>query len=234
MIDPSSFELIFNIDSGEKFFFDNLELILPPDFDEKNFIPIKKIFIKTKGKPYSINQIDKILDEIDNITTLEQYKFIKAKVTEKIDKNLINLKFMVEEGEKFYVDKINILGNTITSENVIRNQFLLDEGDPYSEILVTKTINNIKSLNFFRNVGSKIILNEQNRTKTINITVEEKPTGEIYATAGAGTSGGSFGLGIKENNFLGNGIGLDANFELTSETFKGKFSAEAIIHFISL
>ena len=224
LIDTNSFELIFNINSGEKVFFNNLELILPQDFDEKNFIPIKKIFIKTKGKPYSINQIDKILDEIDNITTLEQYKFIKAKVIEKMNNNLIDLKFTVEEGEKFYVDKINILGNTITAENVIRNQFLLDEGDPYNEILVTKTINNIKSLNFFRNIDSEIILNEENKTKTINIIVEEKPTGEIYASAGAGTSGGSFGLGIKENNFLGNGIGLDANFELTSETFKGKFS----------
>jgi outer membrane protein insertion porin family len=224
LIDPNSFELIFNINSGEKVFFNNLELILPYDFDEKNFIPIEKIFIKTKGKPYSINQIDKILDEIDNITTLEQYKFIKARVTEELNNNLIDLKFTVVEGEKFYVDKINILGNTITAENVIRNQFLLDEGDPYNEILVTKTINNIKSLNFFKNIESEIILNEQNKTKTINITVEERPTGEIYASAGAGTSGGTFGLGIKENNFLGNGIGLDANFELTNETFKGKFS----------
>ena len=126
--------------------------------------------------------------------------------------------------KKFYVDRINITGNTITAENVIRNQLLLDEGDPFSEILVTKSINNIKSLNFFKKVGSKVIINEDNNTKTINISVEEKPTGEIYATAGAGTSGGSFGFGVKENNFLGNGIGLDTNFELTSETFKGKFS----------
>ncbi|MDC0428316.1 outer membrane protein assembly factor BamA [Candidatus Pelagibacter sp.] len=224
LIDSNNFELIFNINSGPKVFFGNLDLDLPSDFDEKNFSPIIELFIKTEGKAYSINQIDKILDEIDTITTLEQYKFIKANVTENIEDNLINLKFTVEESEKIFVDRINITGNTITAENVIRNQLLLDEGDPFSEILVTKSINNIKSLNFFKKVGSKVIINEDNNTKTINISVEEKPTGEIYATAGAGTSGGSFGFGVKENNFLGNGIGLDTNFELTSETFKGKFS----------
>ena len=166
-----------------------------------------------------------ILDEIDSITTLEQYKFIKANVEESIDKNLINLVFTVEEGEKFYVDRINILGNTVTAENVIRNQFLLDEGDPFSEILLNKSVNGIKSLNFFKTVKANIVKNNSNGTKSINLIVEEKPTGEIYAAAGAGTSGASFGFGIKENNFLGKGLGLDSNFLISSESFKGKFSA---------
>ena len=179
---------------------------------------------KTQGEPYSINTIDKILDEIDSITTLEQYKFIKANVLEDLNENLINLEFTVEQSEKFYVNRINIFGNTITSENVIRNQLFVDEGDPYSEILVNKSINNIKSLNFFKKVNSKIKDNASTKTKEIDIIVEEKPTGEIYATAGAGTSGASFGFGVKENNFLGNGIGLDTNALISSSQFKGKFT----------
>ena len=224
LIDDNNFELIFNIEPGSKISFGDLTLNLPTDFDEKNFKSIKKLFEKTKGKPYSINTIDKILDEIDAITTLEQYKFIKANVLENLDQNLINLEFIVEEGEKFYVDRINVFGNTITSENVIRNQLMLDEGDPFSEILVNKSINNIKSLNFFKQVNQRILTNEDNKTKTINIFLEEKPTGEIYASAGAGTSGASFGFGVKENNFLGNGIGLDTNALISSSQFKGKFT----------
>jgi len=223
-IDDNNFELIFNINSGSKIYFGNLDLKLPADFDENNFSSIRKLFKKTKGKPYSINTIDKILDEIDSTTTLEQYKFIKANVVETINDNSIDLQFYIEEGEKFYVNRINILGNTITAESVIRNQLMLDEGDPYSEILVNKSINNLKSLNFFKSVDSKVVNNDDNKTKSISISLEEKPTGEVYASAGAGTSGTSFGFGIKENNFLGNGIGLDTNFLLSTDSFKGKFS----------
>jgi outer membrane protein insertion porin family len=223
LIDNNNFELIFNIDSGSKIFFGKLDLNLPVDFDENNFISIKKLFKNIEGKPYSINAIDKILNEIDTVTSLAQYKFIKANVLETISKNYINLQFNVEEGEKFYVDRINIFGNTITSENVIRNQLMVDEGDPFNEILLNKSINNIKSLNFFNVVNSKVNDNEDN-TKSIDISVEEKPTGEVYAQAGVGTSGGSFGLGVKENNFLGKGITLDSNFDLSSSSFKGKFS----------
>ena len=224
LIDDNNFELIFNIDSGPKIYFGKLDLILPADFDENNFSSIKKLFQKIEGKPYSINVIDNILDKIDSITALEQYKFIKANVLEAVDKDTIDLEFNVEEGEKFYVNRINIFGNTVTAENVIRNQLMLDEGDPFSEILVTKSINNLKSLNFFKQVDSKTLINDDTKTKSIDIFVEEKPTGEIYAQAGVGTSGSSFGLGVKENNFLGKGIGLDSNFQVSTDSFKGKFS----------
>jgi len=184
--------------------------------------PIDK-FIKlvTDIKP---TQVTLVPDEIDAITTLEQYKFIRANVIENLDQNLINLEFTVEEGEKFYVNRINIFGNTITAESVIRNQLMLDEGDPFSEILVNKSINNLKSLNFFKKVDTKIKHNDDNKTKEIDIFLEEKPTGEIYASAGAGTSGASFGFGIKENNFFGNGIRLDTNALISTSQFKGKFS----------
>ena len=64
----------------------------------------------------------------------------------------LNLNFKIEETEKIFVEKINIFGNNVTRENVIRNQLEIDEGDPYNEILAKKSINNIKSLNFFKNV----------------------------------------------------------------------------------
>jgi outer membrane protein insertion porin family len=65
----------------------------------------------------------------------------------------------------------------------------------------------------------------KDNTKIIDILIEEKATGEIYASAGAGTSGTSFGFGIKENNYLGKGLKLDLNTFVSSDSFKGKFSA---------
>jgi outer membrane protein insertion porin family len=109
-------------------------------------------------------------------------------------------------------------------ENVIRNQLELDEGDPFSEILTNKSKNNIKSLNFFKNVKTQVLDGEDFNSKIINIEVEEKPTGEIQAGAGAGTEGGTFYFGIKENNYLGKGLSVDANATISTERFKGILS----------
>ena len=223
IIGDNEFELIFNIDAKDKVFFGDLNLTIPNDFDKTNFDKIFKLFSKTKNEPYSINRIDKILNEIDEITAIEQYKFIKATVIEDLTSDKLNLSFKITETEKFFVERINILGNFVTDENVIRNQLMLDEGDPYNEILFNKSINQLKSLNFFKTVNKEIVNGADLNTKILNIFVEEKPTGEIFASAGAGTSGGSIGFGIKENNFLGKGISLDSNFSLSSETFKGEF-----------
>ena len=158
------------------------------------------------------------------ITALEQYQFINSTVSENLKDNELNLEFKIIETEKYYVKKINVFGNNITAEHVIRNNLEVDEGDPYNEILVNKSINNLKSSNFFKNVDKVIIDDKKSKTKTINITVEEKPTGEITAGAGVGTSGSSISFGIKENNFLGNGIELDTNFSISTDSFRGKFA----------
>ena len=86
---------------------------------------------------------------------------ISAKVDENVDKNQINLKFNIKNTEKLYVERINIFGNNVTRENVIRNQFELDEGDPFNEILANKSINNIKNLRFFKRLIRKLFLEKQ-------------------------------------------------------------------------
>ena len=224
LIGSNSFELIFNINSNEKIYFDNLELNLPKDFNTSNFKDLKKLFKKLKGEPYSINRVKKILEEIDKITITEQYESITAQVDENIVNNKINLSFLIEQTDRTFVEKINIFGNNVTRENVIRNQFEIDEGDPFNEILANKSINNIKNLNFFRNVSSKIEEGSEPDLKVINITIEEKPTGEITAGAGVGTSGNTIAFGVRENNYLGKGISLDTNVSLSDESLKGLFS----------
>ena len=221
LIDQESFELVYTINANEKFYFGKLKLDLPVDFDSSNFENLTEKLEELENKPYSINSVETVLKEIDKIAILEQYETIKASVIEDISKNKINLYFKIEETEKFIVEKINIFGNNITRENVIRNQFYIDEGDPYNEILKNKTINEIKSLNFFKQVNSEILDGNQNKSKIINITVEEKPTGEIMAGAGFGTGGELIEFGVKENNYLGKGISLDTNLSLGSEKISG-------------
>ena len=223
LINEDEFELIFNINANNKIFFGQIDLKLPDDFNIINFRSLKKSIEKIKDTPYSINSIENILDEIDEIVISEQYESIKATVEEEQDNDKINIKFAISDTEKIFIKKINIFGNNVTQENVIRNQLLVDEGDPYNEILETKSINNIRNLNFFRSVKKEIIDLPNDKSKIINIIVEEKPTGEIMAGAGVGTSGGTVSFGVKENNFLGRGVGLDTNITLNEESIKGQF-----------
>ena len=213
------FELIFNISPGQKIYFNDLTLKLPTDYDEKNFVKINEIFKDLKGKNYSLYEIENILDELENITINEEFSSIKAIVNENIVLDRINIEFNLQELEASYLSRINIFGNNITEENVIRNQLIIDEGDPYNEILLSKSVNNIKSLNIFKSVKQEI--NDDDKNKILNLTVEEKPTGEILAGAGYGTSGGSLTFSIKENNFLGKGIKVDNSIKVTEQSLKG-------------
>ena len=221
----NSFKLVFNIEAGEKFFFNDLKLELPTDFNKDHFRDITKVLNKLKGKKYSLNNIEKILDEVDKIALSKQYEFVNAKIKEKIiDKNKLDFVITMEETEKFYVEKINISGNNITLEEVLRNTLIVDEGDPYNEILFNKSISKMKSKNIFSKVKTEITDGNEANLKIIDIIVEEKPTGEISLGAGVGTNGSSVGGGIKENNFLGKGIKLDTNLMVSDNSIKGKFT----------
>ena len=224
MINKNEFELIFNINPYSKIYFNNLSLNLPNDFEVQSYSKLQKFFQKIKGEPYSLLKVENILEEIEYITINDQNLSVRATIDEKVDGNKLDIVFNVEEVEKYYVKKINILGNSITQESVIRNNFEIDEGDPFNEILNNKTKNNLRNLNFFKKVDFEILTDDVQKTKEINISVKEKPTGEIFAGAGAGTDGGSISLGIKENNYLGKGLKVKADGTLTEESFKGQFS----------
>ena len=94
---------------------------------------------------------------------------MEATVEEIIKDNRIKLVFNINETDKIFIEKINIFGNNVTNEKVIRNQLLIDEGDPFNDILQARSINNLKNLNYFKSVNSEIIENNQNNTKIINI-----------------------------------------------------------------
>ena len=222
VIEDKFFTLVFNINAGEKYYFNDLKLNLPSDYNKNDFIQLEKLFTKLKSKTYSFSRIEEILDEIDLIALNKSYEFVSATYKEEIvDKNKINLFINLKDAEKFYVDRVSISGNTITSERVIRNQLLVDEGDAYNELLINKSFNNIKGLGIFQNVNTNVETLEAKKTKIININVEEKPTGEVFAGAGTGTSGSTLSLGINENNYLGEGIKLGSTFTITDASITG-------------
>ena len=225
ILENKSFKLTYNINAGNLFKVNKASLDIPVDYDPLNFIKIKKLLNELEGNEYSFSKISKIVKEIDKVSLSREYDFINATIIEeKLDTNKININFKVSDSEKLYIERINILGNNITEESVIRSNLEIDEGDPFNELLHTKSLNNLKSLNIFKTVKSEIVDGLSPATKIINIDIEEKPTGEISLGAGFGTDGGTVGFSVSENNFLGKGVRLSTSLRVSPETIKGNFT----------
>tara|TARA_B100001175_G_scaffold131551_1_gene111782 strand:- start:6693 stop:8945 length:2253 start_codon:yes stop_codon:yes gene_type:complete len=222
IIKDNNFKLTYNINAGEKYYFNNLDLIVPSDYDLNNFKEIQLSIDEIKNTVYSHNKIEKLLNQIDKIAITKQFEFINASFEETlVEKNKINIKFIIDESKKLYVDRINIFGNDITNENAIRDLLIVDEGDPLNQILNNKSINNIQSSGLFSKVDYKIVDTENEFKKNIEINLVEQPTGEISAGAGFGSSGQTFSFGVKENNFRGNATKLNTNLSVSQTSIIG-------------
>ena len=167
------------------------------------------------------------MKQIDNISVSRLYDFIDATIdTEIVDEDKLDITFSIKESEKFYVKKINILGNNITEERVIRDLLEVDEGDPFNKLLHAKSINNLKAKNIFQKVTTEIVDTKNGNLKNVDIIVEEKATGEILVGAGVGSEGGTAQFSVSENNFLGKGVKLSTGLRISETRLRGNFTIE--------
>ena len=216
--------LTFNINAGERYKITKISTSIDPVLDKKPFRDLEKTFKDTIGRYYSPFTVTKILDEVDDIVINNSLQFIEHSVNEIVSPNGIEIKINIFEGSKQLVEKINIFGNTITKESTIRGELLIDEGDPVNNLNIEKSIAKLKSRNIFGEVKEKIKDGSTKEQKIIDITVVEKPTGEISLGAGLGTNGGSVAFSISENNYMGAGVKLSSSLELNKETVRGEVS----------
>ncbi len=216
--------LTYNINAGTRYKVSKISTNVSEVFDKKIFFPLEDEFKKVVGKYYSPFKITKLLDEIDALILENDLQFVEHSVNEVIEDETIEVKINIFEGNKQLVERINIKGNTVTDEAVIRGELLLDEGDPFSNIKIDKSISRIKSRNLFGEVIQDVSDGSSKDLKIIDIVVEEKPTGEISAGAGVGTEGGSFSFNVSENNWLGKGKKVSTFVNVNKTTFEGGIS----------
>ena len=214
----------YTINAGKRFTINKITTNVDNVFDKKLFFPLEKTYNKYIGDYYSPFKIKKILDEIDDLIEKNNLQFVEHQVQENVEDDKIFLSFNIIEGEKVLIERINILGNNITNENVVRSELLVDEGDPLTDITLNKSIAKIKSRNIFKTVVSEVKNGSKDNLKIIDIRVEEKPTGEISAGAGFGTNGGSFAINVSENNWLGEGKRVNFSVEVSEDTLKGEIN----------
>jgi len=220
--DTENINLYYSIDAGQRYVFAKIETVLDTTFDKEIFFPLRENYNELVGTYYSPFKIKKILEEIDIIIENNNLQFVEHSVQETIEDDKINLAFNIKEGEKILVERINIKGNNVTNESVIRSELLLDEGDPFTNLNLDKSVAKLKSKNIFNRVKSEVLPGSSDDQKIIEISIEEKPTGELSAGAGVGTNGGTFAFDIQENNWLGEGKIVGVNVEISEESLKGR------------
>jgi outer membrane protein insertion porin family len=218
-------DLIYSIDAGTRYRIGKITTNADSVFDGKIFFPLKKKYEKYIGEFYSPFSVKDLLEEIDILIENNNLQFVEHNVEEVIENDLIEVTFNIFESKKTLVERINILGNNVTNESVIRGELLVDEGDPYTDLSINKSIAKLKARNIFGKVTHSVEPGSQSNLKIININIEEKPTGEISAGAGVGTNGGAFSFNVSENNWLGEGKRVNFALDLSSE------SAEGVLNF---
>ena len=214
-------DLIYTIEEGNRYIINKISANVDSVFDKKIFVPLNESYKKHIGSYYSPFKVKNLLEELDELINNNDLQFVEHNVKEVIDGDSINIIFNVFEGEKVLVERINITGNTVTNDSVIRSELILDEGDPFTKLNLDKSISEIKARRIFKKVDYTIVDGSKNNLKVININVEEQPTGEISAGAGIGTSGGTVAFNIQENNWLGKGKVVGLEFTLDKESLSG-------------
>lgn len=222
----SQVNLIFSIDSGAKYNFNNFKLEdTSKNLNNKDMQFINDLVKKKINGVFSTKKLDFVKDKIINYFQANKIEFIKINTNyEKVGNDKVDLRFEIVSIPPLYINKIKVSGNTITDEKVIRDNLLFSDGDTYSKYKSNKAIDNLKSTRIF----SDVKINEENLSADLidlNINVEEQPTGSISAGVGAGSSGSSVSAGISEKNLFGKGIALFGDVSLGTEKISSDITA---------
>ena len=221
-----NFTVTFAINSGKKYNFGEFDiksnnLIKDADLNEIKILTSKLL----KNQTYSSESVSKLNNQIIKLIETKKYNNIDLRVEEVKSKDLkIDILVSLDQGKSLLLNKINISGNSITREKTIRDNLLISEGDNLNSSKIKKSIDQIKSKQYFSKVDYKVEDSDKKNFKDLNIIVREQATGSISAGVGYGTNGGMFEASLNEKNFLGQGVNLNFTGRLSTEKISGEFT----------
>ncbi len=223
----------FSISEGDRYKFGDIGIETSIAGLDTN--ALKSKILTTKGSTYSQSKLKTSTEDLAIAATQQGFSF--ADVRPRIDRDFanktFNITYLVDEGARVYVERINITGNEKTRDFVIRRELDFAEGDPFNRTLVTRGKTNIEALNFFKTVDISTSPGSAADKVVINIAVIEKSTGDYGFTVGYDSGSGLLGeVSLTERNFLGRGqyikaslgatqIGRSAEFSFTEPRFAG-------------
>lgn len=161
-----------------------------------------------QGSVYNVELVDKTLEDVTLAVARRGYAFATVRPRGERDASTltVNLVYVVEEGPRVYVERINVRGNTRTQDRVIRREFDMSEGDAYNRVLVDRAERRLKNLGYFKNVKITTEPGSSADRVIVNVDVEDQPTGAFSVSGGYSTADGFIAeASVEERNFLGRG-----------------------------
>jgi outer membrane protein insertion porin family len=216
-----NFYMTFTVKEGPRYKFSKVDLDvnikdLPKEALESAVIP-------SVGDYFNAKQIDDTLDAITEAAGTAGYAFVEVKPLTQRDEaaHTIAVTFEVREGNRVFVDRINVKGNNVTIDKVIRREMVLVEGDAFNSAKVRRSKERLENLGFFKQDTTKIenAASDQSPDRTtLTVNVEEQPTGELQFGVGySSASGALFDIGFRQRNLLGKGQDLSTNFSIAQQ-----------------
>jgi outer membrane protein insertion porin family len=208
--DRAAFIITYVIDEGERYRYGKIDI--DTTLKNTNISELKSKIANVPGDYYNIDKIEDTVDDLTKALNDQGFAFvnIEPEFTRHTNENLIDIKFIIEEGRKAYLNRINIVGNLRTKDKVIRREFRIAEGDPFNATLIDRSEQRIKNLDFFEKVEvNKTLSNEYPDKVDINVEVQEKSTAKFNIAGGITTEDKKITpigqISLIEDNFLGTG-----------------------------
>ncbi len=201
----------FTVNEGEKYTFGNVGI--ETSIDGLNTDVLTGTVQTGQDSRYSIADLQKSIEDMSYEATSQGYSFadVRARLDRDVTNRKFNVTYLVDEGPRVYVERINITGNTKTRDFVIRRELEFAEGDPFNRSMVVRGRTAIQDLGFFSAVDITTQAGSSPDKVVINVAVTEQSTGDYGATAGYSTTDGVLGeVSLTERNFLGRGQYLRA------------------------
>jgi outer membrane protein insertion porin family len=209
-----NFTVTMTVDEGDRYNFGEIKVVTESDRLNADFL--QRLLPIRQGQLYESDRIEQAVDALTFAAGSAGYAFVEINPTYRADPetDTVDVTFNISEGQRVYVDRINVVGNTRTIDPVIRRELMLTEGDAFNRALMERSRNNLRALGFFKDVTIEETRGAAPDRSTLNVTVEEQPTGELSVGAGF-SSVDSFvvNLGISERNFRGRGQNVVARVE---------------------
>ena len=172
------------------------------------------------GDWYNAKSVEDTVESLSETAGLFGYAFadVSPEFTRNKENQTMDIKFVIAESPRVFVERIDINGNTLTQDKVVRREFRLNEGDAFNSIAVKRTTDRIKSLGYFQE-DLEVEQSQGSGPDRVILTtnVEEKATGELSLSAGfSSLESFIFQGAIKQRNFRGKGQDLRTNFSYSS------------------